>query len=108
MATAEAAYAAEVASAKQRIKTLKERLARRAAARQGAANGRLGAAAGQQAENDEAATAAAEGIATLKRLIATHLLQLDVAQLPTDSQSIQKKVFNAVFMSCLSDAPAVF
>lgn len=93
MATAEASYAAEVASAKQRIKALKDRLARRAAARQGAANGRVGAAAGQAAgENDAAATAAAEAVASLKRLIASHLLQLDVAQLPTDSQSIQKKL----------------
>ena len=93
MATAEASYAAEVASAKQRIKALKDRLARRAAARQGAANGRSGAAAGRAAgENDAAATAATEAVATLKRLIASHLLQLDVAQLPTDSQTIQKKV----------------
>ncbi len=94
MATAESSYAAEVASAKQRIKILKNRLARRAAARQGVAAGKqAGAQAGQvPGEGDEAATAAAEATAVLKRLIASHLLQLDLTQLPTDSQSIQKKV----------------
>ena len=95
MATVESAYAAEVASAKQRIKSLKNRLARRAAARQG-----VGKQAGAQigpvhGEGGEAATAAAEGTAILKSLIASHLLQLDVTQLPTDTQSIQKKVNNS-------------
>lgn len=92
MATVESAYAAEVASAKQRIKYLKNRLARRAAARQGAGK-QAGAQTGPvQGEGGEAATAAAEGTAILKSLIASHLLQLDVTQLPTDTQSIQKKL----------------
>ena len=95
MATAEEVargYAAEVASARQRIKLLKSKLARRAAARQGFAAGKpFGAQAEQQtAEGDAAADAVAEAIAVLKRLVAKHLLQL--TQLPTDSQTIQKKV----------------
>ncbi len=94
MATAENAYTAEVASAKQRIKILKNRLARRAAARQGVASGKqAGTPAGQvPGEGDEAATVAAEATATLKGLIAAHLLQLEPHQLPSDSQNIQKKV----------------
>ena len=94
MVSTESSYATEVASAKQRIKILKNRLARRAAARQGLAAGKQpGLAAGQGAgEGDEAITAAAEAIATLKSLLASHLLALDPSQLPTDSQSIQKKV----------------
>ena len=95
MVSAESSYAADVASAKQRIKILKSRLARRAAARQGLAAGKqAGGQAGHGAgEGDEAATAAAEATATLKSLIASHLLSLEATQLPTDNQSIQKKVF---------------
>lgn len=94
MATTESSYAVDVANAKQRIKVLKSRLARRAAARQGAASGKQnGSQAGQASgEGDEAATAAAEATATLKSLIAAHLLQLEPHQLPADSQNIQKKV----------------
>ncbi|DBB14193.1 hypothetical protein WJX82_003213 [Trebouxia sp. C0006] len=94
MATAENSYTAEVASAKQRIKILKNRLARRAAARQGVASGKqAGTPTGQVlGEGDEAATAAAEATATLKGLIAAHLLQLEPHQLPSDSQNIQKKL----------------
>ena len=94
MVSAESSYATDVASAKQRIKILKSRLARRAAARQGLAAGKQAVQAGQgTGEGDEAATAAAEASATLKSLIASHILSLDATQLPTDSQSIQKKVF---------------
>lgn len=100
MVSAESSYATGVASAKQRIKILKSRLARRAAARQGLAAGKqAGAQVGQGAgEGDEAATAAAEATATLKSLIASHLLSLDATQLPTDSQSIQKKVLSYISM----------
>lgn len=94
MATSEGSYAAEVSSARQRIKLLKDKLARRAAERQAFAAGKpFGAQAGQASnEGDAAADAAAEAVAGLKRLIASHLLQLDVSQLPTDSQTVQKKV----------------
>ena len=94
MVSAESSYATDVASAKQRIKILKSRLARRAASSQGLASGKqAGAQVGQgTGEGDEAATAAAEASGTLKSLIASHLLSLDATQLPTDSQSIQKKV----------------
>lgn len=94
MVSAESSYATEVASAKQRIKILKNRLARRAAARQGLAAGNQPRnQAGQGAsEGVEATTAAAEATATLKSFVASHLLSLEAAQLPTDSQSIHKKV----------------
>ena len=94
MVSAESSYATEVASAKQRIKILKNRLARRTAARQGlAAGNQPRSQAGQGAgEGAEAITAAAEAAAILKSLIASHLLSLDATQLPTDSQSIHKKV----------------
>lgn len=109
MVSAESSYASDVASAKQRIKILKGRLARRAAARQGLAAGKqAGAHAGQAAgDGDEAATAAAEATATLKSLIATHILSLDATQLPTDSQSIQKKVdFRLMLLrDCAAEGP---
>lgn len=94
MAAVEGSYAAEVSSARQRIKLLKDRLTRRAAARQAFAAGKpFGAQPGQHsAEGDAAEDAAAEAVVVLKRLVASHLLHLDVSQLPTDSQTIQKKV----------------
>ena len=99
MATAENSYTAEVASAKQRIKILKNRLARRAAARQGVASGKQTGTPAEQVpgEGVEAATVAAEATATLKGLIAAHLLQLEPHQLPSDSQNIQKKVVRRCF-----------
>ena len=108
MATAENSYTADVASAKQRIKILKNRLARRAAARQGVASGKqAGTPAGQVlVEGDEAATVAAEATATLKGLIAAHLLQLEPHQLPSDSQNIQKKVA-AFFFDAVMWPPAL-
>ena len=105
MAAVETSYAADVSSAKQRIKQLKDRLARRAAARQAFAAGKpFGVQAGQTSvEGDAAADATAEAIASLKQLVASHLLQLDVAQLPTDSQTVQKRVCGHSHMS--SEAP---
>ena len=104
MAAVESSYAADVSSARQRIRQLKDRLARRAAARQAFAAGKpFGALAGQTSVEDAAADATAEAIASLKRLVASHLLQLDVAQLPTDSQTVQKRVcvLSYIFWGCL-------
>lgn len=108
MAAVEGSYAAEVSSARQRIKLLKDRLARRAAARQAFAAGKpFGAQPGQtSAEGDAAADATAEAVAVLKRLIASHLLQLDVSQLPTDSQTVQKKVISGCCVLCSLNHPS--